>query len=72
MKNRLLYWFPRLIVIGFAVSLPFSAPEFITSLDNGEFVVWLLRLVWVLIFPGALVSVLFLTWMAGKLRGPAK
>jgi len=51
MRNRLKYWFPRLVIIGFALSMPFFAPEFISGMDEGSFLVWRLRLIWVLAFP---------------------
>lgn len=68
MKNKLKYWFPRLIILGVAASMPFSAPKFITTMDEAEFIVWLLRVLWVLAFPTAFCVVLFLTLWVQKLN----
>lgn len=68
MRKRLKYWFPRLIVIGFALSMPFSAPEFIAGMDEGSFFVWLLRLIWVLAFPLVFCLLLSLTLVIKHLK----
>jgi hypothetical protein len=68
MKNKLKYWFPRLIIIGFAFSMSFSAPEFITGMDEGGFIVWLLRLIWVLAFPTVFCLLLILTLLMKNLK----
>jgi hypothetical protein len=68
MLNRLKYWFPRLIIISFALSMPFSAPEFITGMDEGSFIVWLLRLIWVLAFPIIFCLLLILTLLLKNLK----
>lgn len=72
MKSILIHWFPRLIVIGFAVSIPFSAPEFITGMDEGEFIVWLLRLIWVFVFPVTLCLILVMTHLVRKFKRSPK
>jgi len=72
MQNKLKYWLPRIIIIGFASSMPFSAPEFITTMEKGEFIVWLLRLIWVLSFPIVFCLLLFLTLLLKKLKHDEK
>jgi len=57
-----------MIIIGFALSMPFSAPEFITGMDEGSFIVWLLRLIWVLAFPLVFCLLLILTLSMKNLK----
>ena len=68
MKNRLKYWLPRLTILSFIFSMPFSTPEFIISMDESEFIVWLLRLIWVLAFPIAFCLLLILTLAVKNLK----
>ena len=68
MMNRIKYWTPRLLVLGFALSLPFSAPDFIRNMDADEYIIWLLRLIWVLMFPAALLLVLVIGMTFRKFR----
>ena len=68
MQDKLKYWFPRLIIIGFAVSMLFSTPEFIRNMDEPEFIVWLLRLLWVLAFPILFCLLLMLTLLVKNHR----
>ncbi len=42
MWTRCKYWPPRLIILGFAVSMVMPAPKFIVSMEDAEFVVWML------------------------------
>jgi len=72
MQNRLKYWLPRMIIIGFAASMPFSAPNFITGMDEAELIVWFLRLLWVLTFPIVFCLLLFLTLLARRLKWGGK
>ncbi|MFO7910740.1 MAG: hypothetical protein R6V15_01105 [Desulfotignum sp.] len=37
------------------------APKFIASMEDAEFVVWMLRLIWVLAFPAGFFLLLVLT-----------
>lgn len=60
MRPRISYWLPRLLIIGFAASMVIPAPQFVTSMDDAELVVWLLRLIWVLAFPTGFLVVLVL------------
>jgi uncharacterized membrane protein len=69
MCNKFRYWFPRLLVIGFAMSMVIPAPEFISSMEDAEFLVWLLRLIWVLVFPTGLFVLLLLTHLFKKIQG---
>ncbi len=66
MCDKLKYWIPRLLILGFVFSMPFSAPEFITSMDKSEFIVWLLRLIWVMAFPAAFCLALILELVLKK------
>lgn len=68
MRDKLKYWIPRLLIIGFIVSMPFSAPEFITSMDEAAFTVWLLRLIWVIAFPSAFCLALILVLVLRKYK----
>ena len=61
MWTKCKYWLPRLIILGFAVSMVMPAPKFIASMEDAEFVVWLLRLIWVLAFPAGFFVLLGLT-----------
>lgn len=69
MWNKFRYWLPRLLVIGFAMSMVVPAPEFISSMEDAEFLVWLLRLIWVLMFPAGLFVLLVLTRLVKKIQG---
>jgi len=66
MWTRCRYWFPRLIILGFAVSMVIPAPAFIAGMEEAEFVVWCLRLIWVLAFPTGFFLLLFLTGLVKK------
>ena len=66
MWSKITYWFPRLIIIGFVVSMAIPAPKFITSMENAEFLVWLLRLIWVLAFPAGFFVLLIFTNLIKK------
>lgn len=57
---KMKYWLPRLLIIGFAASMVIPAPRFVTAMDDAEFLVWLLRLIWVLAFPTGFFVVLVL------------
>ncbi len=60
MWPKITYWLPRLLILGFVASMAIPAPKFITSMENAEFLVWLLRLIWVLAFPTGFLLVLIL------------
>lgn len=52
MKNlKLGYWAPRLLVIGFALSLGLPAPGFLQGLGDGQYTLWLARFIWVITVP---------------------
>ncbi len=60
---KLGYWLPRLLVIGFALSLVLPAPDFLQGLDDGQYTLWLARLIWVITVPvvfGAILLVVAL------------
>jgi uncharacterized membrane protein YfhO len=42
------------------------APRFVTSMDDAEFLVWLLRLIWVLAFPAVFFVLLILANLINK------
>jgi hypothetical protein len=65
---RVKYWLPRMIILGFAVSMVMPAPEYITHMDDPEFLVWLLRLIWVLAFPTGYLILLVLTDLTRRFR----
>jgi len=59
MKNlKLGYWAPRLLVIGFALSLVLPVPGFLQGLDDGQYTVWLARLIWVISVPAVFGAIL--------------
>jgi hypothetical protein len=68
MGPNISYWIPRLLVIGFAASMVIPAPQFVTSMDDAEFLVWLLRLIWVLVFPAGFFAVLVLRHLFKRIR----
>ncbi len=68
MWTRCKYWLPRLIILGFAVSMVMPAPKFIASMEDAEFVVWMLRLIWVLVFPAGFFVLLVLTNLLRRVK----
>lgn len=60
------YWLPRLLILGFAFSMVMPAPEFIGSMEEAEFLVWLLRVIWVLAFPAGFFVLLIVTDLMKK------
>lgn len=60
MRSKMSYWLPRLFIIGFAATMVIPAPQFIASMKDDEFLVWLLRLIWVLTFPTCFLVMLVL------------
>ena len=65
---KISYWLPRLLVIGFAASMVIPAPQFVTSMDDAEFLVWILRLIWVLVFPAAFFAALVMLHLFRRMR----
>ncbi|MCP4372588.1 MAG: hypothetical protein GY797_31445 [Deltaproteobacteria bacterium] len=59
-KKLLGYWIPRILVLSFALSLVLPAPEFVTSLDAGGYIIWLARLIWVIFVPVVFCSTLLI------------
>lgn len=57
-----------MIIIGFAFSMLFSTPEFISSMNEPEFIIWLLRLLWVLAFPILFCLLLILTLLVKNFK----
>ncbi len=49
--QKLKYWLPRIFVFIFAISLLLPAPDFVSSMDDHAFMVWLARLIWVMGVP---------------------
>jgi len=66
MWPKITYWLPRLLIIGFVASMVIPAPRFVTSMDDAEFLVWLLRLIWVLAFPAVFFVLLILANLINK------
>lgn len=54
------YWWPRLLVAGFAVSLLLPAAGLISGMGHDQFVVYAARIVWVLGVPVVAGLVFFL------------
>ena len=65
LKN-ILNWIPKVFVIGFVLSLILPAPGFVHGMSRDSFIIWLVRLIWVLVlsFGCALVSLIL-----GRLKG---
>jgi len=59
-KKILSYWFPRILVLSFALSLVLPAPEFVAGLDAGGYTIWLARLIWVISVPVVFCSILLI------------
>jgi hypothetical protein len=61
MKDKQLgYWFPRILILSFALSLILPATGFVTSLDAGGYTIWLARLIWVILVPVVFCSILLI------------
>jgi hypothetical protein len=69
MRQKILYWLPRLLILGFVISMVIPAPQFVTSMDDAQFLVWLLRLVWVLVFPAGYFAILVLSHFLKRFHG---
>lgn len=65
LKN-LLNWVPKVLVIGFVLSLILPAPGFVHGMSRDSFIVYLARLVWVLIFS---VGCALVSLILGRLKG---
>jgi hypothetical protein len=48
---KLGYWLPRILVLGFALSLVWPASGFLQGLEDGQYTLWLARLIWVISVP---------------------
>ncbi len=59
-QKILSYWFPRIVVLSFALSLVLPAPEFVSGLDSGGSIIWLARLIWVILVPVVFCSIFLL------------
>ena len=67
---KLGYWLPRILVLGFALSLVLPAADFLQGLDDGQYMLWLTRIIWVITVPvvfGAILLVIAL--LSRKKRG---
>ena len=56
--KKLRYWLPRLLILGFALSLVFPALKFVPSLDADGYIIWLARLTWVIAVPVVFCAIL--------------
>jgi len=65
-KQKLRYWLPRIFVLVFAMSLLLPAPNFISGMDDNEFIIWLARLIWVLGLPVIFCSLILLIALLTK------
>ena len=63
--KKLTYWLPRSFVAAFALSLFIPAPDFVAGMSEDAFVVWLLRIGWVVGVPLAFCFVLVLMALIG-------
>lgn len=68
--TRLRHWLPRVLALGFAISLLVPAPAFVTRMGNDEFLVWAARLAWVLGVPTLFGAVLWAIAVLGKPKRP--
>jgi len=50
-KQKLTYWFPRVFVVFFALSLILPAPKFIANMGLSQRILWWARLIWVIGLP---------------------
>ena len=65
-KQKLRYWLPRTFVLIFAMSLLLPAPNFISGMDDNEFIIWLVRLIWVIGLPAIFCSLILLIALLTK------
>ena len=65
-KQKLRYWLPRTFVLIFAMSLLLPAPNFISGMDDNEFIIWLVRLIWVIGLPVIFCSLILLIALLTK------
>ena len=66
-KQKLRYWLPRIFVLIFAMSLLLPAPNFISGMDDNEFIIWLVRLIWVIGLPVIFCSLILLIALLTKI-----
>jgi hypothetical protein len=64
--KKLRFWLPRIFVAAFALSLLIPAPDFVSGMSDDAFVVWLIRIGWILGLPLAFCFVLVLMAWSGK------
>ncbi len=57
---KLGYWLPRILVLGFALSLVLPAPGFLQGLADGQYTLWLARLIWVIAVPAVFGALLLM------------
>jgi hypothetical protein len=65
---KLGYWLPRLLVIGFALSLVLPVPGFLQGLDDGQYTLWMARLIWVVSVPSVFGAILLAVAVFRKKR----
>jgi hypothetical protein len=65
---KLGYWLPRLLVIGFALSLVLPVPGFLQGLDDGQYTLWMARLIWVVSVPAVFGAILLAVAVFRKKR----
>ncbi|OQY04763.1 MAG: hypothetical protein B6I22_08825 [Desulfobacteraceae bacterium 4572_123] len=67
LKKKLRYWLPRIFILVFAMSLLLPAPNFISGMDNNQFIIWLARLIWVIGLPVIFCSLFLLIAVLKKI-----
>jgi len=68
---KLGYWLPRILVLGFALSLVLPAPGFLQGLDEGRYTLWLARLIWVIGVPAVFGVILLVIALFRKRKNKA-
>ena len=70
-KQKLGYWIPRIFVLIFAISVFLPTPDFVSGMDYNEFIIWLIRLIWVVGLPVVFCSfILLITFLTKNTRTP--
>jgi hypothetical protein len=72
-RRNLRHWLPRLLVLASAVGLLLPLPRYLRGLSQGEYLVWLSQVAWVLglALAGGLLAALGLAWHRRRRGRPA-
>jgi hypothetical protein len=64
------YWLPRIFVLVFVLSVFLPAPQFVSRMDDGTFLIWVARVIWVVSLPAvACLLLLIILGLKRKIEG---